>query len=54
VQNYLKERMAIQRFGKEEERGEVVAFLSSQLSSFCVGSAFLVDGEQGRVFYGQQ
>jgi 3-oxoacyl-[acyl-carrier protein] reductase len=53
VQKYLSERMAIQRFGEPEEIGEVVAFLCSNLSSFCIGSAFLVDGGQGRVFFSQ-
>jgi 3-oxoacyl-[acyl-carrier protein] reductase len=54
VQKYLAERMAIQRFGEPEEVGEVVAFLCSKLSSFCIGSAFLVDGGQGRVFFSQE
>lgn len=54
VQKYLQERMAIQRFGKPDEIGEVVTFLCSNLASFCVGSAFLVDGGQGRVFYNQE
>lgn len=50
VQKYLADRMAIQRFGKPEEIAEVVAFLSSNLASFCIGSSFLVDGGQGRLF----
>lgn len=54
VEKYLSERMAIQRFGKPEEISEVVAFLCSNHSSFCVGSAFLVDGGQGRVFFNQE
>jgi 3-oxoacyl-[acyl-carrier protein] reductase len=54
VAKYLNERMAIQRFGSPEEIADVVAFLCSQLSSFCVGSAFLVDGGQGRSFYLQE
>ncbi len=54
VQKYLQERMAVQRFGKPDEIGEVVTFLCSDLASFCVGSAFLVDGGQGRVFYNQE
>lgn len=53
VKKYLEERMAIQRFGKPEEIGNVVAFLCSNLSSFCIGSAFLVDGGQGKVFFSQ-
>lgn len=54
VRKYLAERMAIQRFGKPEEIGEVVAFLCSKHASFCVGSAFLVDGGQGKIFYQQE
>ena len=51
VEKYLAERMAIHRFGTIEEISEVVTFLCSDLSSFCVGSCLLVDGGQGRVFY---
>jgi 3-oxoacyl-[acyl-carrier protein] reductase len=54
VQKYLAERMAIQRFGRPEEIGEVIAFLCSNVSSFCIGSAFLVDGGQGKVFFHQE
>jgi 3-oxoacyl-[acyl-carrier protein] reductase len=51
VEKYLSERMAIKRFGTVDEISEVVTFLCSDLSSFCVGSCFLVDGGQGKVFY---
>jgi 3-oxoacyl-[acyl-carrier protein] reductase len=50
VNKYLNERMAIRRFGTEEEISNVVAFMCSDLSSFCVGTSILVDGGQGRVF----
>lgn len=50
VAKYLDERMAIRRFGRPEEIGEVVAFLCSEHASFVVGSAVLVDGGQGRAF----
>jgi 3-oxoacyl-[acyl-carrier protein] reductase len=50
VKKYLAERMAIKRFGEPDEIGNVVAFLCSDLASFVVGSAVLVDGGQGRVF----
>lgn len=54
VKKFLTERMAIQRFGQPEEISHLVGFLCSDMSSFCVGSAFLVDGGQGRVFYAQE
>lgn len=50
VKKYLKERMAIQRFGTPDEIGKVVTFLCSQHASFMVGSSVLVDGGQGRAF----
>lgn len=54
VEKFLKERMAIQRFAKPEEIGDVVAFLCSDRASFCIGSSVLVDGGQGRAFYTQE
>ena len=54
VSTYLKDRMAIQRFGTEEEISEAVAFLVSEHASFLVGSILLADGGQGRVFYPQE
>lgn len=51
VVKYLDERMAIRRFGRIEEISELVVFLCSERASFCVGSALLADGGQGRVFY---
>lgn len=54
VHKFLTERMAIQRFGKPHEVSHLVGFLCSDMASFCVGSAFLVDGGQGRVFYAQE
>jgi NAD(P)-dependent dehydrogenase (short-subunit alcohol dehydrogenase family) len=53
VRKYLSERMAIGRFGRPDEIGEVVAFLCSEYASFCVGSIVPVDGGQGRGFFGQ-
>lgn len=50
VEKYLKERMAIQRFGEPDEIGKVVTFLCSKHASFIVGSNFLVDGGQGKSF----
>lgn len=54
VKKYLSERMAIGRFGKPEEISEIVTFLCSSLSSFCIGSAILSDGGQGKVFFSQE
>jgi len=51
VKKYLSERMAINRFGTTSEISEIVKFLCSDLASFFVGSAILVDGGQGRSFY---
>lgn len=51
VKKYLKERMAINRFGKVNEISSFVTFLASDHASFCPGSGFLVDGGQGRIFY---
>lgn len=53
VRRYLDERMAIKRFGTEEEISALVTFLTSEHASFCVGSMLLADGGQGRVFYPQ-
>lgn len=50
VEKYLNERMAIRRFGRLEEISNLTAFLCSEHASFCVGSAILADGGQGRVF----
>ena len=44
VEKYLKERMAIQRFGEPDEIGKVVTFLCSEHASFITGETFLIDG----------
>ena len=51
VNKYLNDRMAIKRFGKIEEISELVSFMCSEHSSFCVGTNVLADGGQGRLFY---
>ena len=51
IKNYLRNRMAIKRFGKPKEISELVTFLCSEHASFCVGTNLLADGGQGRVFY---
>jgi 3-oxoacyl-[acyl-carrier protein] reductase len=47
---FLKDRMAIGRFGNPAEISSLVAFLVSENSSFMVGSVVLADGGQGRTF----
>ena len=51
VTKYLSERMAIKRFGTISEISELVTFMCSEHASFCVGTAVLADGGQGRLFY---
>ena len=51
VEKYLKERMAIQRFGTLDEIANVITFMVSDCTSFAPGTCFLVDGGQGRVIY---
>lgn len=53
VEKYLSDRMAIHRFGRPEEIGNIVAFLCSEQASFCIGSIVPVDGGQGRSYFGQ-
>ncbi len=50
VEKFLKERMAIGRFGTPNEIAGFVTFLCSDWGSFVAGSSFLVDGGQGRSF----
>lgn len=52
VEMFLRDRMAIGRFGTEAEIADAVAFLVSDNASFLVGSMLLADGGQGRVFQG--
>ena len=51
VKNYLESRMAIGRFGKPSEIGNIVTFLCSEHASFCIGSVIPVDGGQGRSYF---
>lgn len=53
VRKYLYERMAIKRFGRLDEISNIVTFLCSEHSSFCIGSIVPVDGGQGRSFFGE-
>ncbi|MFQ5737782.1 MAG: SDR family NAD(P)-dependent oxidoreductase [Acidobacteriota bacterium] len=52
VRRYLKERMAIGRFGKPDEIASAVAFLCSEKAAFFIGSVVPIDGGQGRGFFG--
>ena len=47
---FLKDRMAINRFGDVKEISSIVAFLVSDSASFMTGSVVLADGGQGRAF----
>lgn len=53
VSRFLSDRMAIKRFGRPDEIGELVTFLCSEHASFCIGSIVPADGGQGRSFFGQ-
>lgn len=44
VKTYIKERVAVQRFGRPEEISEFVAFLCSEKASFFAGDVLPVDG----------
>ena len=50
VKNFIKNHVPLKRFGKPEEIGNIVSFLSSNKSSFITGSIFIVDGGQTRSF----
>jgi 3-oxoacyl-[acyl-carrier protein] reductase len=50
AEKFLRERMAIKRFGEPKEISALVAFLVSEESSFMTGSIVLADGGQGRSF----
>jgi len=54
VKKFLKDRVAINRFAKVREISNVISFLCSESSSYCVGTCVLVDGGQGRTFYPDQ
>ena len=50
VKNFIKNHVPLKRFGKPEEIGNIVSFLSSNKSSFITGSIFIVDGGKTRFF----
>lgn len=49
-ENFLRDRMAIKRFGEVKEISSIVRFLVSDAASFMTGSIVLADGGQGRTF----
>jgi len=52
VRKYVKNNLPLSRFGRPEEISSVVLFLCSKLASFCQGTIILVDGGQGRHYFG--
>jgi 3-oxoacyl-[acyl-carrier protein] reductase len=50
VKNFIKNQVPLKRFGKPEEIGDVVSFLSSTKASFITGSVVVIDGGQTRSF----
>jgi 3-oxoacyl-[acyl-carrier protein] reductase len=50
VENYLRTRMSIKRFGTLDEVTKIISFLVSEHASFMVGTMVLADGGQGRSF----
>ena len=50
VKNFIKNQVPLKRFGKPDEIGDLVSFLSSVKASFITGSIFVIDGGQTRSF----
>jgi len=50
VKNFIKNQVPLKRFGKPDEIGDLVSFLSSVKASFITGSIFIIDGGQTRSF----
>ncbi len=48
--NNFKKRLSAERLGEIGEISNIVLFMTSEATSFCAGSSFLVDGGQGRAF----
>lgn len=51
VENYMKQRTALGRFGEMEEISGIVSFLVSERASFFHGSIIQVDGGQSRGYF---
>jgi len=50
VKNFIENQVPLKRFGKPEEIGNIVSFLSSSKASFITGSIFVIDGGQTNSF----
>jgi 3-oxoacyl-[acyl-carrier protein] reductase len=50
IEDYIKKRVAMQRFGKPEEIADAVMFLASERASFITGACLIVDGGETRSF----
>jgi len=50
IAEFVKEELPFGRFGKPEEVGDVVAYLSSSRASWVSGTSVVVDGCQSRAF----
>ena len=48
MRTFVRENLPLGRFGKGEEVGDVVAFLSSERAGLITGACVAVDGAQGR------
>lgn len=53
VKKYMGERCPLGRFAAPDEIGPLVAFLCSELASYCQGSLVPIDGGQSRHYFGQ-
>ena len=50
IAEFVKRELPFGRFGKPEEIGDVVAYLSSSRASWISGTSIVVDGSQSRAF----
>ena len=50
IAEFVKQELPFGRFGKPEEVGDVVAYLSSSRASWVSGTSVVVDGCQSRAF----
>jgi len=50
IEEFVRRELPFGRFGKPEEIGDVVAYLSSSRASWISGTSIVVDGSQSRAF----